>query len=74
MLGAFVLLKFDEPIAPDIVYVEGLASDLFLADEASIERYASTFEHLRASAASTTTTEKTSGRSGQRDMSERGAG
>jgi Domain of unknown function (DUF5753) len=59
MLGAFVLLKFDEPIAPDIVYVEGLASDLFLDDEASIERYASTFEHLRASAASTTTTEKT---------------
>lgn len=52
MLGAFVLLKFDEPIAPDIVYVEALAGDLILDDAPSIERYTSTFEHLRAAAAS----------------------
>jgi Domain of unknown function (DUF5753) len=58
MLGAFVLLKFDEPVAPDIVYIEALGGDLFLDDEASIKRYASTFEHLRASAASATATEK----------------
>jgi hypothetical protein len=52
MLGAFVLLKFDEPIAPDIVYVEALVGDLILDDAPSIERYTSTFEYLRAGAAS----------------------
>ncbi|MFC6886296.1 MULTISPECIES: DUF5753 domain-containing protein [Actinomadura] len=56
MLGAFAILKFIEPVAPDIVYVEGLSNDLFLDDDASIKRYADTFEHLRAGAASPAST------------------
>jgi transcriptional regulator with XRE-family HTH domain len=50
LLGSFVLLKFGEPELTDIVYIEGLTSDLFLDDEASVARYADTFEHLRAGA------------------------
>jgi transcriptional regulator with XRE-family HTH domain len=58
MLGAFVVLKFDEPVTSDIVYIEGLSGDLFLDDTPSIERYISTFDHLRAIASSPTTTRK----------------
>jgi transcriptional regulator with XRE-family HTH domain len=58
MLGAFDILKFGEAAAPDIVYLEGLTNDLFLDDESSINRYTATFEHLRASAASATATDK----------------
>ncbi|GAA2418707.1 hypothetical protein GCM10010191_31930 [Actinomadura vinacea] len=57
MLGAFVILKFDEPVAPDIVYTEGLTKDLFLDDDTSIAQYRETFEHLRASAHSPGQTE-----------------
>jgi transcriptional regulator with XRE-family HTH domain len=48
MLGAFVILKFNEPVAPDIVYIEGILGDIFLDDATSIERYTDAFEHLRA--------------------------
>lgn len=58
MLGAFDILKFGEPISPDIVYLEGLTSDLFLDDETDIGQYADTFEHLRASSASQSETDK----------------
>jgi transcriptional regulator with XRE-family HTH domain len=57
MLGAFVILKFDEPVAPDIVYTEGLSSDLFLDDEPAIVRYTETFDQLRAIAWSPSQTE-----------------
>ena len=50
MLGAFDMIKFNAPVAPDIIYLEGLTNDLFLDDEASIKRYTETFEHLRAGA------------------------
>jgi transcriptional regulator with XRE-family HTH domain len=56
MLGAFTILRFDEPIASDIVYVEGLSGDLFLDDAPSVERYTSTFDYLRAIASSPTET------------------
>lgn len=52
MLGSFVILKFGDPALTDIVYLEGLTSDLFLDDQASVARYLETFEHLRAQAAS----------------------
>jgi transcriptional regulator with XRE-family HTH domain len=52
LLGAFVILKFGEIGAPDMVYIESEAGDLFLDDEISVERYNTTFEHLRATALS----------------------
>jgi len=58
MLGAFAILKFDEPIAPDIVYLEGISGDLFLDDVSSITRYADTFEQLRAISSSPVETSK----------------
>jgi transcriptional regulator with XRE-family HTH domain len=51
MSGAFVRLNFGT-VAPDIVYVESLAGDLFLESEAEIDRYGLAFDHLRAMALS----------------------
>ncbi|WP_344237505.1 helix-turn-helix transcriptional regulator [Kribbella hippodromi] len=51
MTGAFVRLNFG-PTAPDIVYVESLAGDIFLETEAEIDRYGLVFDHLRAMALS----------------------
>ncbi len=52
LLGAFVILKFGDIGAPDMVYIESEAGDLFLDDEPSVDRYNTTFEHLRATALS----------------------
>lgn len=52
MLGSFVIMGFDGSNAPDVVYIESGAGDLFLEDEASTKRYNLTFEHLRAAALS----------------------
>lgn len=52
MLGSFATLKFDDDGSPDVVYIESGAGDLFLEDEASVNRYNLTFEHLRAAALS----------------------
>jgi hypothetical protein len=54
LLGSFVILQFGEVGAPDMVYIESEAGDLFLDDELSVERYNNTFEHLRATALSAT--------------------
>ena len=51
MPGAFVRLKFGA-VAPDVVYVESLAGDIFLESEAEIDRHSLVFDHLRASALS----------------------
>ena len=51
MSGAFVRLKFGA-VAPDIVYVESLAGDIFLESEAEIDRHGLVFDHLRAMALS----------------------
>ena len=51
MSGAFVRLNFGT-VAPDIVYVESLAGDIFLEMEAEIDRYGLVFDHLRAMALS----------------------
>lgn len=51
MLGAFVQLKFGA-VAPDIVYVESVAGDIFLESDAEIERHGLVFDHLRATALS----------------------
>lgn len=51
MTGAFVRLNFGA-VAPDIIYVESLAGDIFLESEAEIDRYGLVFDHLRARALS----------------------
>ncbi|RZT27739.1 helix-turn-helix protein [Kribbella sp. VKM Ac-2569] len=51
MLGAFVQLRFGA-VAPDIVYVESVAGDIFLESEAEVERHSLVFDHLRATALS----------------------
>ncbi|RAY15194.1 transcriptional regulator [Actinomadura craniellae] len=58
MLGEFIILKFEGAIAPDIVYIDGLAGDLFVDDAPSIARYIRAFEHLRAIASSPAATHK----------------
>ncbi|MER7243562.1 helix-turn-helix transcriptional regulator [Kribbella sp. NPDC000426] len=51
MTGAFARLAFGS-VAPDLVYVESLAGDIFLEAEAEIDRYGLVFDHLRAIALS----------------------
>lgn len=57
LLGSFVILKFGEPGLTDIVYLEGLTTDLFLDAEATVSVYTSAFEHLRARASSPSQTD-----------------
>jgi transcriptional regulator with XRE-family HTH domain len=49
MHGSFVRLTFGSA-APDLIYEERLAGDLFLETEAEIDRYSLVFDHLRARA------------------------
>jgi transcriptional regulator with XRE-family HTH domain len=48
MAGAFVILQFEDPGAPDVVYVESGSGDLFMESETDVARYTVIFEHLRA--------------------------
>ncbi|CAM3434220.1 Scr1 family TA system antitoxin-like transcriptional regulator [Stackebrandtia soli] len=50
MAGPFVILAFDKD--PDIVYLEGLTSALYLEDSGELERYRMVFERLLAEALS----------------------
>jgi hypothetical protein len=52
MVGAFEILGFPEPVDPDVVYLENMASALFLEEPADITRYAQVFDYLRATALS----------------------
>ena len=52
MTGAFEILGFPEPIDPDVVYLENMASALFLEEPADIARYVRVFDYLRATALS----------------------
>jgi transcriptional regulator with XRE-family HTH domain len=54
MAGSFAVMRFGEPAASDVVYVEGQGNDLFLEGEAEIRRFNRIFEHLRALALSPT--------------------
>lgn len=49
MVGSFVILSFAG--LPDIAYVEGLTSDVYVEKE-DVERYTVVFDHLRAAALS----------------------
>lgn len=48
MAGSFAILRFEEPSANDVVYIESQAGDLFLESETDRSRFAGIFEHLRA--------------------------
>ncbi len=52
MPGSFIVLQFDEAAIPDVIYVDTMAGELFLEEEADVRRYKLVFEHLRAVAAS----------------------
>jgi transcriptional regulator with XRE-family HTH domain len=52
MSGAFVIYGFSGPDDPDVVYLEHTTSDLYLETPEQVERYASAFEALRATALS----------------------
>lgn len=46
MLGSFVVMNFAD--APQVVYIDGIARDLFLEEDGDVGRYTNLFEHLRA--------------------------
>jgi hypothetical protein len=52
MIGSFEILGFPEPIDPDVVYLENMASALFLEEPEDINRYVQVFDYLRATALS----------------------
>jgi transcriptional regulator with XRE-family HTH domain len=47
MTGGFTILAFPETIAPDVVYVESLTSELFMENEIEVYRHSLAFNHLR---------------------------
>jgi transcriptional regulator with XRE-family HTH domain len=46
--GEFTILAFPELIAPDVVFLENMTSDLYVEQEAAVYRYALAFDRLRA--------------------------
>jgi transcriptional regulator with XRE-family HTH domain len=46
--GEFTILGFPDLIAPDVVYLENMTSDLYVEREADVYRYAMAFDRLRA--------------------------
>ncbi|KRV50028.1 XRE family transcriptional regulator [Wenjunlia vitaminophila] len=52
MTGAFSILEFQEANDSDVVYLEGVTSDLYLEREADVHLYTVMYEHLRAEALS----------------------
>jgi len=49
---SFVILQFPEPTDPDVVYLEGMTSGLYLERTEEITTYALSFDHLRTAALS----------------------
>jgi transcriptional regulator with XRE-family HTH domain len=47
MTGGFTILTFPEAIAPDVVYVESMTSELFMENETEVYRHNLAFNHLR---------------------------
>jgi transcriptional regulator with XRE-family HTH domain len=52
MDSTFVILEFNEPIVNDVVYVEGLAGNIYLESAAELKRYKQVFSRLRSIASS----------------------
>lgn len=49
--GAFILLRFDEPDLPDVVYLESLAGATYLDDQTSLDIYVQAADRLAVDAA-----------------------
>ena len=47
-----MFLQFAEAAIPDVIYIDSMAGELFLEEEAEVRRYRVMFEHLRAVASS----------------------
>jgi transcriptional regulator with XRE-family HTH domain len=45
--GEFTILTFPDLVAPDVVYLENMASDLYVESEAEVFRYGLAFDRLR---------------------------
>jgi transcriptional regulator with XRE-family HTH domain len=45
--GEFTILTFPDLVAPDVVYLENMASDLYVESEAEVYRYGLAFDRLR---------------------------
>ncbi|WP_306362421.1 helix-turn-helix transcriptional regulator [Nocardia sp. CC227C] len=52
MSGSFVVLDFQNPADPELVYVEGIASDEIIEGHTEVRRYGVMFDQLRAMALS----------------------
>ncbi|WP_282785555.1 MULTISPECIES: helix-turn-helix transcriptional regulator [unclassified Nocardia] len=52
MAGSFVVLDFQNPADPELVYVEGIASDEIIEGHVEVRRYGVMFDQLRAMALS----------------------
>ena len=50
--GEFTILSFPDLVAPDVVYLENMTSDLYVEREAEVYRYALAFDQLRTLALS----------------------
>ena len=48
---AFVILDFEEPTDPAMVYVETLAGDIYLEERSDVNRYTLAFDRLLAACA-----------------------
>ncbi len=46
--GPFVILDFEEPTDPAMVYVDTLAGDIYLEERSDVNRYTLAFDRLRA--------------------------
>ena len=46
--GEFTILGFPDLIAPDVVYLENMTSDLYVEQEAAVYRYGLAFDRLRS--------------------------
>lgn len=46
--GEFTILAFPDLVAPDVVYLENMTSDLYVEQEAEVYRYGMAFDRLRA--------------------------
>jgi transcriptional regulator with XRE-family HTH domain len=45
--GEFTILGFPELVAPDVVYLENMTSDLYVEREGEVYRYTMAFDHMR---------------------------
>lgn len=50
--GSFIVLDFQEPSDPAVVYIETLPGDIYIEDHADVARYTIAFDRLRAVALS----------------------